>query len=109
MLGVERQASSVQTGRQCRIDRPQTSNCSKQTKAATTSGNHILTPLKNDVGYRYDDFEPIGQLVAATIILAVPADSEWQTLDDLVEAARAEPGKYTFVRPLGDFQQSSPD
>jgi tripartite-type tricarboxylate transporter receptor subunit TctC len=63
---------------------------------ATTSGNHVLTPLKNDVGYQYDDFEPIGQLVAATIILAVNADSPWETLDDLVEAVKAEPGKYTF-------------
>ena len=63
---------------------------------ATTSGNHILTPLKNDVGYKFDDFEPIGQLVAATIILAVNADSPWQSLDDLIQAAKADAGKYTF-------------
>jgi tripartite-type tricarboxylate transporter receptor subunit TctC len=66
------------------------------TVLATTSGNHILTPLKNDVGYKFDDFEPIGQLVAATIILAVNADSPWKTLDDVVKAAKADPGKYTF-------------
>ncbi|TNF19024.1 MAG: tripartite tricarboxylate transporter substrate binding protein [Rhodobacteraceae bacterium] len=63
---------------------------------ATTSGNHILTPLKNDVGYRYDDFEPIGQLVAASLILAVREDSPWLTLEDFIAAARAEPGKYLF-------------
>jgi tripartite-type tricarboxylate transporter receptor subunit TctC len=66
------------------------------TVLATTSGNHILTPLKNDVGYKFDDFEPIGQLVAATIILAVNADSPWKTLDDVVKAAKTDPGKYTF-------------
>jgi tripartite-type tricarboxylate transporter receptor subunit TctC len=62
----------------------------------TTSGNHVLTPLKKDVGYTYDSFVPIGQLVAATIMLAVRADSKWKTLDDFVKDAKANPGKYTF-------------
>jgi len=79
-------------GTQAALDAPKDG----YTILATTSGNHILTPLKNDVGYTYDDFIPVGQLVAATIILAVNADSEWETLDDLVEAVSAEPGKYTF-------------
>ncbi len=79
-------------GTQAALDAPRDGH----TILATTSGNHILTPLKNDVGYRFDDFEPIGQLVAATIVLAVPEDSPWQTLDDLVAAAKAEPGKFTF-------------
>lgn len=79
-------------GTQAALDAPKDG----YTILATTSGNHVLTPLKNDVGYTYEDFEPIGQLVAATIILAVNADSEWQTLDDLVAATTADPGKYTF-------------
>lgn len=62
----------------------------------TTSGNHILTPLKHDVGYRYDDFQPLGQLVAASIMLAVRADAKWKTLADLVKDVKANPGKYTF-------------
>ena len=79
-------------GTQAALDAPKDG----YTVLATTSGNHILTPLKNDVGYKFDDFEPIGQLVAATIILAVKADSPWKTLDDLIKAAKADPGKYTF-------------
>ncbi|MCR8723169.1 Bug family tripartite tricarboxylate transporter substrate binding protein [Frigidibacter sp. ROC022] len=79
-------------GTQAALDAPKDG----YTILATTSGNHILTPLKNDVGYRYDDFEPIGQLVAASLILAVREDSPWQTLDDFIEAAKAEPGKYLF-------------
>ena len=79
-------------GTQAALDAPKDGH----TILATTSGNHILTPLKNDVGYKYDDFEPIGQLVAATVILAVKADSPWQSLGDLIDAAKAEPGKYTF-------------
>lgn len=79
-------------GTQAALDAPKDG----YTILATTSGNHILTPLKNDVGYRYDDFEPIGQLVAASLILAVREDSPWQTLEDFITAARAEPGKYLF-------------
>lgn len=63
---------------------------------ATTSGNHVLTPLKNDVGYTYDDFTPIGQLVAASILLVVREDAPWQSLDELVADVKANPGKYNF-------------
>ena len=62
----------------------------------TTSGNHILTPLANDVGYTYDDFVPIGQLASRTLILAVRDEAPWQNLADLQEDAKANPGQYTF-------------
>ncbi len=62
----------------------------------TTSGNHVLTPAKKDVGYTYRDFVPVGQLVAATIMLAVRADAPWKTLQDFVSDAKAHPGKYLF-------------
>lgn len=62
----------------------------------TTSGNHILTPLANDVDYRYDDFIGIGQLSVRTLILAVHADKPWQDLKDLQADAQANPGAYTF-------------
>jgi len=62
----------------------------------TTSGNHVLTPLKKDVGYRYDAFEPVGQLVAATVMLAVRTEAKWRTLAEFVKDAKASPGKYTF-------------
>lgn len=63
----------------------------------TTSGNHILTPLKNDVGYTYEDFVPIGQVALRTLGLAVPADAPWENLDDLAEDAREDPGGLTFA------------
>lgn len=67
------------------------------TVLVTTSGNHILTPLKNDVGYTYEDFVPIGQVALRTLALAVDADAPWQDLDDLAEAARNDPGGLTFA------------
>ncbi|MDZ7802306.1 MAG: tripartite tricarboxylate transporter substrate binding protein [Trueperaceae bacterium] len=67
------------------------------TVLVTTSGNHILTPLSGDVGYTYDDFVPIGQVALRTLGLAVPADAPWESLDDLAEAAREDPGGLTFA------------
>lgn len=62
----------------------------------TTSGNHILTPLANDVGYAHDDFVGIGQLSVRTLVLAVLSEKPWQSLTDLQEDAAANPGAYTF-------------
>lgn len=89
---VNRAGGGGALGTQAVLDAPKDG----YTVLATTSGNHILTPLKNDVGYRYDDFVPIGQVVAATLVLAVREDAPWKTLDDFVADAKANPGKYTF-------------
>ncbi|MEX2540558.1 MAG: tripartite tricarboxylate transporter substrate binding protein [Trueperaceae bacterium] len=67
------------------------------TVLVTTSGNHILTPLKNDVGYEHDDFTPIGQVSVRSLGLAVQGDAPWQNLSDLAEDAAANPGRYTFA------------
>lgn len=63
----------------------------------TTSGNHVLTPLANDVGYAADDFTGIGQLAIRTLILAVREDAPWTDLASLQEDAKADPGAYTFA------------
>jgi tripartite-type tricarboxylate transporter receptor subunit TctC len=62
----------------------------------TTSGNHVLTPLANDVGYTAADFTGIGQLSVRTLILAVLDKAPWKTLKDLQDDAKKNPGKYTF-------------
>lgn len=79
-------------GTQAALDAPKDG----YTILATTSGNHILTPLRNDVGYSYDDFEPIGQLVAASIVLAVRDYAPWQTLEEFVTDVQSKPGEYLF-------------
>ena len=89
---VNRKGGGGSLGTKAALDAPKDGH----TVLMTTSGNHVLTPLKKNVGYRYDDFVPIGQVVAATLILAVRADSPWKTLDDMIAEAKANPGKYTF-------------
>lgn len=89
---VNRAGGGGSLGTMAALDAPKDGH----TLLMTTSGNHVLTPAKQDVGYTYDNFEPIGQLVAATIMLAVRADAPWKTLADFVKDAKANPGKYLF-------------
>ncbi len=42
-----------------------------------------------------DDYELLGQIVSVPATIAVPANSPYETLDDLIEAAAAAPGTIT--------------
>lgn len=44
----------------------------------------------------YDDFEPIILSVQGSTVIVVPKDSPYKTLDDLLNAAKANPGKITI-------------
>ena len=57
--------------------------------ATSTSGNFIATPLVSDTDWTYADFTPIGLLASDAMFLVVRADSDYETIDDLAEAARA--------------------
>jgi tripartite-type tricarboxylate transporter receptor subunit TctC len=46
--------------------------------------------------YQMADFTPIALVSADPTILLVPADSPWKTLKDLVEDAKARPGKISY-------------
>lgn len=65
------------------------------TVLVTTSGNHVLTPIKGNVGYQPDDFIGIGQISSRTLILATKAD-RWKSARELIADAKANPGKFTF-------------
>lgn len=95
---VNRTGGGGSLGTQAALDAPKDG----YTILMTTSGNHILTPLKSDVGYTYEDFVPIGQAASRTLVLAVRDESPWQNLDDMVADAEADPGQYTFgAVPVG--------
>lgn len=47
------------------------------------------------VAYSMDDLQPLANVVTDPGVLAVAADSPWQTLDELVEAVKAEPRSVT--------------
>lgn len=89
---VNRAGGGGSLGTMAALDAPKDGH----TVLMTTSGNHVLTPAKQNVGYTYEDFVPIGQLVAATLMLAVHADAPWKSLADFVKDAKANPGKFLF-------------
>lgn len=61
--------------------------------------SHNVNPLLNPAVAKYDpvkDFTPVGLAVILPQLLVVAYDSPYQTLDDLVKAAKAGPGKVSY-------------
>jgi tripartite-type tricarboxylate transporter receptor subunit TctC len=46
--------------------------------------------------YKMSDFEPIALLSADPTVLMVPSEAKWKTLKDLIEDAKANPGKISY-------------
>ncbi|ALM51978.1 Bug family tripartite tricarboxylate transporter substrate binding protein [Halomonas huangheensis] len=57
--------------------------------ATSTSGNFISTPLISNTDWNYSDFTPIGLLANDAMFLVVPKDSEFESMDDFVDAAKS--------------------
>jgi len=51
--------------------------------------------------FNYEEFELIAETGAVELVFAVPKDSPYETLTDLVEAAKADPGTITHATNLG--------
>ncbi|NEE00875.1 tripartite tricarboxylate transporter substrate binding protein [Phytoactinopolyspora halotolerans] len=60
------------------------------TLVSTTAANAALPPiLEGNVGYTVDDFRPVGMIGVAPVVLLVPADSPFQSAEDLFAAAES--------------------
>jgi tripartite-type tricarboxylate transporter receptor subunit TctC len=58
-----------------------------------TANQHVYAKL----GYDPEkDFVPVTNVVSGPQVLAVPANSPYRTVKDLIDAAKAQPGKLTF-------------
>ncbi|RHZ99279.1 tripartite tricarboxylate transporter substrate binding protein [Cereibacter sphaeroides] len=56
----------------------------------------VLQPIEANVGYKTDELTPVNYFHYTPDAIFVPKDSEFQTLADLVEHAKANPGAVTF-------------
>lgn len=56
----------------------------------------VIQPAEKDVGYKTDELVPIYWFHYTPDAIIVPADSEFKTLQDLIDYAKANPGKVTF-------------
>lgn len=64
---------------------------------ATSSTNAAAPHLYAKLGYDpINDFTPVVSLCEIPNVMVVPSKSPWKSLKDLVEAAKKEPGKYTY-------------
>lgn len=61
----------------------------------TASLNYLL----NDVGYTAEDFTPIGVITRVPSAIVVPADSPYEDIEALFEAARQNPGQISIGTP----------
>lgn len=64
---------------------------------ATSSGNASAPNLLRKVGFDpVKDFRPVGMIAVAPSVLVVPASSPFKAPKDIVEAAKARPGKLSY-------------
>ncbi|NYT25066.1 tripartite tricarboxylate transporter substrate binding protein [Alcaligenaceae bacterium] len=63
--------------------------------------NVVLNPLiYSKLTYDPDkDLEPVGLVAKGALVMVVKADSPYQTVDDVIKAAKANPEKVTFASP----------
>ena len=67
-----------------------------------TSGGFVAQPLANpDVEYEWQDMTPLARMSATPYGLFVAADSDYETLDDLIQAAQEDPGGVQISSPTG--------
>ena len=66
----------------------------------------IARPLAEDLAYSWEDFRPIAQINDSPIVITVPGDSPYNTIQEFVDAAKAKPGalQYGSVTGLGPDQ-----
>jgi tripartite-type tricarboxylate transporter receptor subunit TctC len=62
-----------------------------------SANNHTINPsLFADAGYTIEDLVPVAQLMEGPSVFAVPANSPFDSLEDVIEEARKNPGKVSF-------------
>lgn len=66
----------------------------------------IARPLAEELPYTWQDLRPVAQVNDSPIVITVPGDSPFDTIEDFVAAAEAEPGslQYGSVTGLGPDQ-----
>lgn len=66
---------------------------------SSTSGSFITTPLNSDPGFNYESFTPVALIAADDLVFLVHADSEYNTLEEFIAAAKG--GKKVSIGGIG--------
>jgi tripartite-type tricarboxylate transporter receptor subunit TctC len=73
------------------------------TLLAATVGGNVIRPLTATLPYRYDSFEPVGQITASTLVLASKADRPWKNLAEMIADGKRRATPTTFACPVGSI------
>ena len=66
----------------------------------------MARPMAEELSYTWEDFRPVAQINDSPIVITVPGNSPYSTIQDFVDAAKAMPGElqYGSVTGLGPDQ-----
>ncbi len=66
----------------------------------------MARPIAEDLDYTWEDFRPVAQINDSPIVITVPGDSPFDSIEDFIEAAKTAPGElqYGSVTGLGPDQ-----
>lgn len=66
----------------------------------------MARPMVEELSYTWEDFRPVAQINDSPIVITVPGDSPYDTMQDFVDAAKAKPGElqYGSVTGMGPDQ-----
>jgi tripartite-type tricarboxylate transporter receptor subunit TctC len=56
-----------------------------------------VSPHMRPLGYKLDDFAPIGNVTATALLVVARADAPYKTVTELIAYAKANPGKVNFA------------
>jgi tripartite-type tricarboxylate transporter receptor subunit TctC len=66
------------------------------TLAAVTMPAWVTIPIERNAQYRGEDFAPVALIATDPSAMTVHAASDYRSVQDVIEAARREPGRLTF-------------
>lgn len=66
--------------------------------------SNVNNPILHGADYGVDDFTPLAVMVVSPLLVVVNADSDYKTLDDIIQAAKKNPGK--VVQGGGDVGET---
>ena len=61
------------------------------------SSTILTAPLMNDMDVSYEDFTPIAMMLVDPMVVAVPGNSSFNTFEDLIADAKANPGQQSWA------------
>ena len=59
----------------------------------------VATRVSGQLPVGYTDFDMLGGLCAGPIVIDLPKDSKWKTVQDMIADVKAHPGTYTMALP----------